>query len=182
MCNFFKQKIQSLNKNQRNFFTASLIFIHILVIIYIVISIPYFRKIKTCEIPVKPILVKPITEEEILEQAEAGKVGELSEEEAKEKGTLPSSIFNTEGKILQIRADSILVDGDGANFEDRQSRNLIVLFTNSTSTFEPFQKTQYIGLEGLKHLKPDMVISISGAENIRGKIEFKANTINIITK
>jgi len=74
----------------------------------------------------------------------------------------------------------LIVEGDGFNFADQKPRELTIIFTDSTITFEKNREIKYQGLTGLKHLKEGMKILISGDENIRGKTEFKVRTINIL--
>ena len=59
-------------------------------------------------------------------------------------------------------------------------RDLTIIFTNTTLTFEKDHLVSYLGFEGLKHLKPGMKILVDSQENIRGKTEFKVKTINIL--
>lgn len=122
----------------------------------------------------------PLQPGELAEEYKSGTTGEISEEEAKQKEIIPmpEAIFNTQGTISAVQADRLIVEGDGSSFADQQPRTIVVVFTDSTITFSPGQKTKYIGLEGLKTLKSGMNISINGDENIRGKTEFKARIIN----
>jgi hypothetical protein len=115
--------------------------------------------------------------EELLKQ---GETGEISGDVGTEKALLPlpQAIFNTSGIISEIKKDSLIVQGDGSNFEDRKERELILIFTDSTITFEPGQKIKYQGLAGLKYLKTGGAISISSPENIRGKTQFTVDYIN----
>lgn len=91
----------------------------------------------------------------------------------------PSVIFNTAGEILEVGKDKITILGDGQNFADQQSRELTIVFTASTVVFEPGQKIKHQGIDGLKYLKSGMEISIESEENVRGKTEFIARSINI---
>ena len=113
---------------------------------------------------------------------EQGEIGELSEEEIAERGILPKpkDIFNTGGTILKIEKDGLIVKGKGINFADGEPRDLKLIFTDSTIVFEQGTKVRHLGLECLNYLKVDQRISIGGAENIRGKTEFKVRTINVI--
>ncbi|GEM_PF-2629877 len=123
-----------------------------------------------------PPITPPI--EEVLQP---GTIGETEKSEILGEGSvveLPQVIFNTTGKILQIQSDRIIVQGDGFNFQDQKPRELTLIFTEETLTFEPGQKVKYQGFEGLKHLKIGGEIAISSPENIRGKTQFIVGTIN----
>ena len=104
--------------------------------------------------------------------------------EPKEKpfstSSLPLVIFNTTGKIIEVRPDSLIVLGDGSNFADGKPRNLTCIFTDDTLTFNKDQSKSYKGKEGLKYLKKGMEILIDSEENIRGKTKFPVRTINIL--
>lgn len=128
------------------------------------------------------ILPKPAPQGEIAEPLKAGEVGEISEEEMKEKGILPLTlvIFNTSGVISEVKSDRLIVQGSGSNFADQQPRELTVIFTTSTTTFGPTQGIKYQGEEGLKYLKIGEKISIAAPENIRGKTQFIVDYINKI--
>jgi hypothetical protein len=162
--------VLSLNKNWRS---ISLIFC---IIIIVILSSALFlsSQKRRQEQP-----GKVITEKEVLEQAEAGTTGELTEEQMKKRAILPPTpvISNTRGKITQVRIDSILVEGDGSNFVDKERRTLTVKFTESTTTYDTVKRISYTRLEGLKHLVSGMNVSIEGAGNIRGKTEFFANIV-----
>jgi len=106
----------------------------------------------------------------------AGDVGES------EGSLLPPAIFDTYAIIIEIKSSYLTAWGDGSNFADKQARTLNLIFTEKTKTFEPGQKVYYLGIEGLKYLNPGTRILVSGAENIRGKTEFKVGTINISSK
>ena len=123
----------------------------------------------------------PETTDEIIKP---GDVGELppGEQPQLPPGTpeTPQVVFNTTGKIIEVQKDRLIVEGSGFNFADQKPRNLTVIFTSLTITFERDQQTKYQALEGLKHLKVGIEILIDGEENLRGKTEFIARTINII--
>lgn len=165
--------IKSLNKNQH-----CILLITLFLIILVLSTALFFCSKKTCQTQTPEEAV--ITEEEALKQAQAGGTGELTEEQMKEQEILPPTpvISNTKGKITQVRLDTILVEGDGSNFVDKQPRTLTVKFTESTITYDSAKRISYTGLEGLKHLKFNMNVSVEGVENIRGKTEFFANAIN----
>jgi len=77
-----------------------------------------------------------------------------------------------------VHRDRVIVLGDGTNFEDRQPRQITLLFTLETNLFL-VDRTHYIGLRGLEQLSPGMQLTITANENIRGRTEFTARDINI---
>ena len=106
---------------------------------------------------------------------------EESDSDIRQELPISPVVFNTAGTITEINDDRIILNGNGSNFADNMSRILNVIFTSQTTTFiSPDQKTRYQGMEGLKHLKVGDKILVEGIENIRGKIEFKAGTINLL--
>lgn len=92
----------------------------------------------------------------------------------------PPVTFNTLGTILEVNSGEIKVNGSGSNFSDKVSRTLTVIFTDETLTFEKNKVNNYKGGVGLPHLEEGMRILIESGENIRGKTEFYATTINIL--
>ena len=111
----------------------------------------------------------------------SGEVGEIKKTEVPEEveiPELPPVIFNTAGVITEIKTDRLIVQGSGSNFTDQKARELTLIFTDETITFELGQKVQYQGFEGFKHLKTGESINISSPENIRGKNQFKVDYIN----
>jgi len=132
----------------------------------------------------------PLSEEEAitsLAEPEAGEVGEVKmkdeatgEEKPLVTPVMPLAIFSTAGIIIEKRTDSLIVAGEGTNFADGISRNLTCIFTDETLTFGKNQLEYYQGKEGLEYLKEGMKILVDNDENIRGKIEFKVKTVNIL--
>ena len=173
----FRNKLQSLNNKQQNVLMAILILLDLSAIVFCTSLLILFHE-KPVSLPVSG--GKFLQPGEMPESFKSGEIGEISEEEAQEKGIqlIPEAIFNTQGTISVVQADRLMVEGDGSSFADQLPRTIVVVFTDSTITFGPGQKTTFIGLEGLKTLKEGMNISINGDENIRGKTEFKAKTIN----
>lgn len=109
-----------------------------------------------------------------------GTVGEVETDEPQDN-PLPPAIFNTAGIITEIKNDRIVISGNGSNFEDKNPREINIIFTDSTAVFiSNDQKTKYKGIEGLQNLKVGNEILIEGAENIRGKTEFIAGIINVL--
>jgi len=177
MFKILRKKIQSLNETQQNILTIILILINLGVVIF---WINFWFELKKA--PPSKIVEETKQTEEIAEPYKPGEIGEIPEEKIKEEEipSLPQIIFNTTGVISQIKSDRLIVQGSGSNFVDQKQRELIIIFTDSTITFEKGQKIEYQGLDGLLHLQEGMEILIEGEENIRGKTEFKARTINIL--
>lgn len=175
MLKLLRKKIQSLTDTQVTILTVILIFINLSIVIFWI----YFwvNLSKTTSLIEKPPLV-----EEIPEKLRSGEIGEISEEEIEEREILPlrQIVFNTSGIILEVRKDSLIVQGSGTNFTDREPRELTLIFTESTLTLRIGGGIKYQGLEGLKYLKSGMQILIEGNENIRGKTEFEARYIHIL--
>jgi hypothetical protein len=177
MFKILRKKIQSLSQTQQNIITVILILFNLAIIVF---WMNFWVGLK--KVPLK-IVEKP---EEIAESLKPGKVGEIKvkgetgQETPLITPTLPLSIFSTTGVILEVKNDRVIVKGDGFNFADQKPRELTIIFTNSTLVFSKGQKMQYEGLAGLKYLKSGMEILIGSDENIRGKTEFRAKTINIL--
>jgi hypothetical protein len=175
MFKILRKKIESLSQVQQNIIVVILILFNLAIIIF---WINFWLGLKKVSPP--KIVEKTKQVEEIAEPFKKGEIGELTKKETEEKKVLPlpQMIFNTSGTISEVKKDRLIVLGDGSNFSDQKQRELTLIFTDSTITFESGQKIQYQGLEGLKHLNPGDSISISSSENIRGKTEFIVNTIN----
>lgn len=151
-----------------------LVSILIIFVIFLGISLYAFwlkSKILQVEIPPQNI-------EELLQPGTIGEIKEIPE--GIPVIELPPVIFNTAGTITEIKTNRLIVQGSGSNFTDQKPRELTLIFTESTITFEPDQKVKYQGLEGLKHLKTGEEISISSPGNIRGKTQFIVDYINKI--
>lgn len=165
----------------------NLIFL-IIIIILIYVCYSFSSEYKKASQLVKELSKPtPTPVAETPEAMEAGEVGEVvvkdeqtGEEKPKVDIFTPAVIFDTLGNILEVREDYLIVRGSGSNFADRTSRDLKVIFTEYTVTFTKKQLSKYTGKEGLLYLKPGMKIAIESTENIRGKAEFPANTINIV--
>ena len=170
-----RNKIQSLSETQQNLLTVILVLFNLGIIIFWISFFVTSPKPTPAKIEEESI---PFAEEAL----QPGEIGEIPEEKIKEEEipSLPQIIFNTTGVISQIKSDRLIVQGSGSNFVDQKQRELIIIFTDSTITFEKGQKIEYQGLDGLLHLQEGMEILIEGEENIRGKTEFKARTINIL--
>ena len=167
-----RNKIQSLSETQQNLLTVILFLFNLGIIIF---WISFFVTLpKTTQ----KIEEKSITRvEEIPEELKPGEVGEPKKRE-KPLIELPLVISNTSGTVKEIKKDRLIILGDGSNFSDKKARELTLIFTDSTITFEPGQKIKYLGFEGLKYLKVGDFITISSSENIRGKTEFIVNYVN----
>jgi type II secretory pathway component PulC len=105
--------------------------------------------------------------------------GVVGEEVPVPVNELGAILFDTIGVIQEIQQDRIIVMGDGTNFADQKPRQLSLLFTLETNVFLADRK-HYVGLAGLEQLQPGIQILIRGAENIRGKIEFRVLNINVL--
>ena len=129
--------------------------------------------------------------------SEAGEVGEIKDQGSEDNSieadsgdtgsqvrppdtVLPPVVFNTKGVIVSMGKDSIVVQGNGSNFEDQKPRVLTVKITSGTLTFEKGNTASYQGKEGLLHLLSGDQILIESSQNIRGKTEFPAAYINKI--
>ena len=120
-------------------------------------------------------------------ESEAGKIGEVKikdettgEEKSLVTSIMPPAIFSTAGDILEKKDNSLIIIAEGTNFADGISRNLTCVFTDETLTFKKNQSEYLQGTKGLSYLKEGMKILVDSDENIRGKIEFKVKTINIL--
>jgi len=161
----------------------SLILILIIAVIITLFSYYFFifkKEEKILSLPSGPVITFP-------QQLGAGKVGEVmvkEEETGREiplvSATLPPAIFSTTGIITEIKENSLIVSGSGTNFADGLPRDLTLIITFETITFNKNQSLSWKGNEGLKHLKAGMKILIGSDENIRGKTDFRVKTINII--
>ena len=185
-----------------------IIFISLALILIIDISIVCFIFSKKKEIKdlSKPLVLnmEPSQEPSVLEEdtsflagAEAGEIGEIKDGELGDNLTgeesenienlvrppdtiLPPVVFNTKGVIVAVKGSSIIVQGNGSNFEDQKPRVLTVKITSKTLIFEKENITSYQGKEGLLYLLTGDQILIESSQNIRGKTEFPAAYINKI--
>ena len=173
MLKFLRDKIQSLTETQINILTAILVLINIGIMIF---WIQFWLSSRKTLLPV--VEERPIpTVREISEPFQPGEIGEPKEGE-EPPAKLPIVISNTAGTVKEIQKDRLIILGNGSNFSDRKSRELTLIFTDSTTTFPPDEKVMYKGFEGLKYLKVGDSIAISSSENIRGKTEFIVKYIN----
>lgn len=89
---------------------------------------------------------------------------------------IPDNIFNTAGTILEIRGNSLVIRGNGSNFDDQVNRDLVVIIDEDTEVngsrgnLEIFKDTLNIGDR----------VAIESVYNIHGKTEFLAKYINTI--
>lgn len=89
---------------------------------------------------------------------------------------IPKDIFHTAGSIITIQANSVIIRGNGTNFDDQRKRDLTVVID---------ENTKINGVKGdLEYFKTNLKlgdeISIEAAYNIHGKTEFLAKYINTI--
>lgn len=111
---------------------------------------------------------------------EPGTIGEIENDDS-QKNLLPPAVFNTAGVVVAIKNDRLIVAGNGSNFNDKIPRELNVVFIGDTIVFiSSDQKVKYRGVDGLRNMAVGKEILIEGAENIRGKTEFAAGTINVL--
>jgi hypothetical protein len=171
MFKIFRKKIQSLSQTQQNIITVILILFNLAIIVF---WINFWVGLK--KVPPK-IVEKPKQIEEISEKLKPGEIGEPKEGE-RPQIKLPPVISSTGGEIKEIQKDKLIILGDGSNFSDQKSRELTLIFVDTTITSELDRKIQYQGLEGLKHLKIGDKIIVSSTENIRGKTEFSVDYVN----
>ena len=174
MFKFLRNRLQSLNDTQINILTAILVLVNVGIIIFWIQLWANFTVPKNI-VHEKPTPMLP-------ELLRAGNIGELTDDEMEERGIspIPSVIFNTSGTITQVKTDHLLVEGSNLNFVDKEPRTITVLFNESTQTAGSEQAVKHEGFDGLDYLEPGMKILIESNENIRGKVEFYANYINIL--
>lgn len=185
MLKFLRTKLQSLTETQLNILTAVLVFINIGIIIFWTSFFIRLPKPVPSQIEEKPSLA-----EETPELLKPGEIGETEETLKGEErviipsppGTpeivLPMVIFNSSGRIKEIKEDRLVVVGDGTTFADLKPRDLTLIYISTTQTSSSTDKTKiWQGLEGLKHLKIDQLIIFESPENIRGKIEFEVSYV-----
>lgn len=117
----------------------------------------------------------------------AGEIGEIlikdeasGEEEPLVSSTMPPVIFSTTGVILDIESNGIAIRGSGTNFADNFPRDLTVIFTAETKTFNKNQSVSWKGEIGLSKLEKGMEVLVEGYSNIRGKAGFEVKTVNIL--
>lgn len=173
--------MESLSKVNKKNSTVILVLLHIFIIGLISVLFIRFsqKKCQTIKNSAKSV--------EISEQMKPGNTGEVmvknnetGKEESLVTSTMPLVIFDTTGKILEVKNDRIIVKGDGFSFADEQPRDLTIIFIDSTLTLGKDQTQRYEGLSGLKYLKAGMEIIIDSDSNIRGKTEFDARTVKIL--
>ena len=122
-----------------------------------------------------------------IEKEEAGSIGEVlvKDEETGEEiplktATMPPALFGFAGTVKEVFANGLIVVGDGHSFADNQSRELTVLFQDETVTTSADRQDRFSGLVGLDHLVVGQRVLIESDENIRGKLKFQVNYLNIL--
>jgi len=122
-----------------------------------------------------------------IEKEEAGSVGEVlvkdeetGEEVSLKTATMPPALFNFTGTVKEVFANGLIVVSDGHSFADDQSRDLTVLFQDETVTTSADRQDRYPGLVGLDHLVAGQRVLVESDENIRGKLKFQVNYLNIL--
>jgi hypothetical protein len=181
-------EIKNFIKRKKLFIIISIVFLILIFLVFYFYQLTFIAKEKARQLEKELQLFKALPAPTVptAEHFTPGIVGE-PEEQIGDKGEvpgleetpLPIMIFNTSGIIQEVHNNRITVMGDGTNFADQQPRQLILLFTLETNVFLT-DRTQYFGLDGLKHLKPGMQILINSVENIRGRTEFRVLNINVL--
>ena len=137
---------------------------------------------------IEPDIVPVVkTQEVIKEELDMGEVGEVTVQD-KETGeekplttpTMPSTIFSTAGEIQEIGEDFIIIAGNGYSFADEIPRDIKCFITEQTKIFSLERADIYYGKDGLEYLSSGMRILAGSPINIRGKIEFEVNTVNVL--
>jgi len=123
--------------------------------------------------------------EEAKEQAgPEGEVFVLNESTGEEvplkTAVMPIDIFSTSGVIREVLNNGAVIYVRGDSFADNESREVSVIFNESTATISSDRQVRWIGSSGLYHLSPGMQVVISSDENIRGKLKYEAKYINIL--
>ena len=136
---------------------------------------------------IQPEIIQPEKPEisvlQALQEVSAGHIGETGKEVPFVSPAFPLVIYRTSGIITEIKSDRIILKGDGTNFADGKSRTIIAIVTNFTTVSMPCKEHQlitYTWARGGKYLQKGLRVLIDSQENIRGKTEFKAKTINIL--
>jgi len=162
----------------------SVLFIILGIIIIGICLIYFLGQLGKEDLTKVPLSEEMITSPTKFEAGEIGEVktkdGETGEEKPLVTPIMPPAIFSTAGTIIEKKDNSLIITGEGTNFADGVSRNLTCIFINETLTFEKGQLKYYQGEDGLNHLEKGMKILVDSDENIRGKIEFKVKTVNIL--
>jgi|AntAceMinimDraft_16_1070373.scaffolds.fasta_scaffold08422_4 hypothetical protein len=124
------------------------------------------------------------TEEEKDQAGPAGEVmvanSETGEEEPLKTATMPPALFNAQGTIVKLYDNGLTMKTAGYSFADGQSREVNVLYADVTVTTMADRSSKYKGLVGLSHLRVGQQIIVESDENIRGKLKFRANYINLL--
>lgn len=152
-------------------------------------SLLFFRKINQplFHLPRVYYLKEPtISPAPVTKELQMGKVGELEvETPSGEKVPLitpeiPGQIFSTSGEVLEIGENYLIILSDGQSFADRKQRKIKCLFDEATLSFSKDHTQRFYGKAGLSILRKGIKVLVSSRENIRGKIEFVASTVNIL--
>jgi len=121
------------------------------------------------------------------EQEAAGGVGEVlvsnpatGEEEPLKTALMPPALFNVQGTLTKLYDNGFAMETLGFSFADGQPREVEVLYQDTTVTTLPDGASRYQGLAGLSHLRINQLVLVESNENIRGKLKFKANYINLL--
>jgi len=116
------------------------------------------------------------------EQLERGDIGEVTEGGVSlpTESIIPSSIFSTTGKIIEVNEEELVVDGSGTNFADGTARRLTCAFLETTLTLTRNPVKYYKGKDGIDKLQKGAEVLLMSGQNIRGKTEFNLKVVKIL--
>lgn len=116
------------------------------------------------------------------EGLERGDIGEIDEEglPLPVEYMIPSSIFSTTGKIIELNKDELVAQGSGTNFADGIARRLTCAFLETTLTLARNPVKYYKGKDGIDKLQKGAEVLLMSRENIRGKTEFNLKAVKIL--
>lgn len=125
--------------------------------------------------------------EALPEEMLAGEVGEVlamnpetGQQEPLIGPSMPLVISTTGGEVIEVKLDKLIIAGSGSSFADNQPREITCLLNQATIIID--ENGQHYGAldKGQVLLQPGAEVAVSGDENIRGKTEFKAQSITIL--
>lgn len=90
----------------------------------------------------------------------------------------PNNIFNTAGTILDIQSNSIVIRGNGSNFDDQINRNLTIVINETTKVNGVKGDLTYFQ----DNLNVGDRIMVEAPYNIHGKDLFLVSYVNTIKK
>jgi hypothetical protein len=123
----------------------------------------------------------------ISSEQKVGDIGEVKiknattgQEESLENANFPLVITSTVGKVIKVEDNYLILQGNGNNFADGQSREIKASFSEQTKVFDAQQKMTQ-GVTAINALVSGQQILIEGEGNIRGKTEFNILTVNVLS-